>query len=156
MPISAPPAGMAPMGKPMAVPRSQGFQERAQSALVIQIEPFTASTLSSPATGVAATGGTAPTMATRMFGAAPHAALNFGHRDGWSYLSIGAGTAKVRATQDGVEDQPASWGLAFHYGGGARWFVRERLEDRADARTAAAWRAGHRTAPTQRTPARVA
>ena len=86
------------------------------------------------ATGVAATGGNAPTMATRMFAAAPHAALNFGHRDGWSYLSIGAGTAKVRATQDGVEDQPASWGLAFHYGGGARWFVREHLAVSLDLR----------------------
>lgn len=76
----------------------------------------------------------APTMATRMFAAAPHAALNFGHRDGWSYLSIGAGTAKVRATEDGVEDQPASWGLVFHYGGGARWFVREHLAVSLDLR----------------------
>jgi len=81
-----------------------------------------------------ATGVDAPTMATRMFAAAPHAALNFGHRDGWSYLSIGAGTAKVRATEAGVEDQPASWGLAFHYGGGARWFVREHLAVSLDLR----------------------
>lgn len=86
------------------------------------------------ATGVTASGVDAPTMATRMFAAAPHAALNFGHRDGWSYLSIGAGTAKVRATEDGVEDQPATWGLAFHYGGGARWFVRERLAVSLDLR----------------------
>ena len=34
-------------------------------------------------------------------------------------------------------------------------FVRERLEDRADARTAAAWRATHRTASTQWIPAGV-
>ncbi|MBL8135334.1 MAG: hypothetical protein JNL48_01830 [Acidobacteria bacterium] len=81
-----------------------------------------------------ATGVDAPTMATRMFAAAPHAALNFGHRDGWSYLSIGAGAAKVRATEAGVEDQPASWGLAFHYGGGARWFVREHLAVSLDLR----------------------
>jgi hypothetical protein len=86
------------------------------------------------ATGVSATGADTPTMATRMFAAAPHAALNFGHRDGWSYLSIGAGTAKVRSTEDGVEDQPATWGLAFHYGGGARWFVRERLAVSLDLR----------------------
>lgn len=81
-----------------------------------------------------ATGVNAPTMTTRMFAAAPHAALNFGHRDGWSYLSIGAGTAKVRATEDGVEDQSATWGLAFHYGGGARWFVREHLAVSLDLR----------------------
>jgi hypothetical protein len=81
-----------------------------------------------------ATGVDAPLMATRMFAAAPHAALNFGHRDGWSYLSIGVGTAKVRATADRVEDQPAGWGLAFHYGGGARWFVREHLAVSLDLR----------------------
>ena len=35
-------------------------------------------------------------------------------------------------------------------------FVRERLEDRADARTATAWRAAHqRTAEDRRTPAGV-
>ena len=33
MGISAPPAGTAPNGKPSAVPRSQGFQERFQSCL---------------------------------------------------------------------------------------------------------------------------
>jgi hypothetical protein len=81
-----------------------------------------------------ATGVNAPTVTTRMVAAAPHAALNFGHRDGWSYLSIGAGRAKVRATEDGVEDQPATWGLAFHYGGGARWFVREHLAVSLDLR----------------------
>ena len=34
-------------------------------------------------------------------------------------------------------------------------FVRERLEDIADARTAAAWRATHHTSSTQRIPAGV-
>ena len=45
--MSAPPAGMAPMGKPMKVPRSQGFQDRFQSSRVIQTDPLTAVTLSS-------------------------------------------------------------------------------------------------------------
>ncbi len=44
--MSAPPAGMAPIGKPIKVPRSQGFHERAQSCLLIQTEPLTASTFS--------------------------------------------------------------------------------------------------------------
>ena len=48
MPISAPPAGMAPIGKPIAVPRSHGFQERAQSSRLIQTEPLTGSIRSSP------------------------------------------------------------------------------------------------------------
>src|SRR5215207_7085101 len=43
--ISAPPAGRLPIGKPRAVPRSHGFQERDHSCRVIQIEPRIGSTL---------------------------------------------------------------------------------------------------------------
>ena len=39
MGISAPPAGIAPNGKPMTVPRSHGFQERFQSSLRIHGTP---------------------------------------------------------------------------------------------------------------------
>ncbi len=45
----------------MAVPRSQGSHERDQSSLVIQIEPFTASSRSSIPPGVAATFSVSPT-----------------------------------------------------------------------------------------------
>src|SRR4029453_8797739 len=44
--ISAPPAGIVPNGNPSAVPRSQGFHERFQSDLFIQIEPFIFSSVS--------------------------------------------------------------------------------------------------------------
>lgn len=80
-----------------------------------------------------ATGGEAPTIATRMAAAAPHAAINFGHRHGWSYLSLGAGTASVRSNVKGTTT-PASWGLAFHYGAGARWFIREHVAVSLDLR----------------------
>ena len=46
MPISAPPAGMAPIGKPIAVPRSQDFQERRQSSADMKTEPLTGSIFS--------------------------------------------------------------------------------------------------------------
>ena len=46
MPISAPPAGIAPIGKPMSVPRIQAGKERRQSASVIHSEPRTGSTVS--------------------------------------------------------------------------------------------------------------
>src|SRR5262245_47663450 len=45
--ISAPPAGIVPNGNPSTVPRSQGFHDLAQSDLLIQIEPFIVSSLSS-------------------------------------------------------------------------------------------------------------
>src|ERR1041384_7738645 len=36
---SAPPAGTVPIGKPMNVPRSQGFQERDQNSRVFHLPP---------------------------------------------------------------------------------------------------------------------
>src|SRR6186997_257698 len=44
--ISAPPAGMVPNGKPIAVARNQAGQERFQSSADIRIEPFTFSMVS--------------------------------------------------------------------------------------------------------------
>lgn len=96
--------------------------------------------LSLGATGLLAegrsTGVDAPTIATRLSVVAPHLGMNFGHRDGWSYLSIGAGLASV---QSKVKDttaaaDPTDWGTAFHYGGGARWFLREHIALSLDLR----------------------
>jgi Outer membrane protein beta-barrel domain len=81
-----------------------------------------------------ATGIDAPTVTTRMFAAAPHLAWAFGHRDGWSYLSVGAGAASVRSDADGQSSSPTTWGLAYHYGVGARWFVREHVAVSLDLR----------------------
>lgn len=94
--------------------------------------------LSLGATGIVvegrATGVDAPTIKTRLLAAASHAALNFGHRDGWSYLSGGVGAAAVRSTAGGATDADPGQGLAFHYGGGARWFVRRHLAVSLDLR----------------------
>src|SRR5882762_2786431 len=46
--ISAPPAGIAPMGNPMSAPRSQAFHERFQSDRDIQMEPVIFCRLSAP------------------------------------------------------------------------------------------------------------
>ena len=43
---SAPPAGSAPIGKPMAVPRNHGFHDRRHSSRVIHSEPRTGNTWS--------------------------------------------------------------------------------------------------------------
>jgi hypothetical protein len=44
--------------------------------------------------------------------------FNFGTASGWSYLSAGYGRGQVRET---------GWVASQHFGGGARWFVAERL-----------------------------
>ena len=76
----------------------------------------------------------APTVTTRLFAAAPEVSMNFGHGLGWSHLSVGAGLAKVTSSYAGGGAEPSSWGAAIHYGGGARWFVSERLAVSLDLR----------------------
>jgi hypothetical protein len=51
---------------------------------------------------------------------APQLSFNFGSSDGWSYLSLGAGTAQVRAEETGSSS-------AINAGGGARWFIKRHL-----------------------------
>lgn len=81
-----------------------------------------------------AAGEAAPTVTTRMRTAAPHLGFGFGHGDGWSYLSLGAGAASVRSSTDTETSTDAPWTLAFHYGGGARWFLNERVAFALDLR----------------------
>ena len=51
---------------------------------------------------------------------APQLSFNFGTSDGWSYLSLGAGTARVEAIETGSSS-------AINAGGGARWFMKRHL-----------------------------
>lgn len=76
----------------------------------------------------------APAVTTRLFAAAPHVSLNFGHALGWSHLSLGVGTAKVTSTYVGGVAEPAAWGPAIHYGFGGRWFLRDHLALSLDLR----------------------
>src|SRR5262245_3617566 len=46
--------------------------------------------------------------------------FNFGSSDGWSYLSAGAGTARVKAGETASSS-------AINAGGGARWFIRRHI-----------------------------
>ncbi|HVQ13030.1 MAG TPA: hypothetical protein VMS40_05545, partial [Vicinamibacterales bacterium] len=51
---------------------------------------------------------------------APQLSLNFGTSDGWSYLSVGAGTARVDAVESGSSS-------SINAGGGARWFMNRHV-----------------------------
>jgi hypothetical protein len=69
----------------------------------------------------------------RLQSVAGQLSLNFGHRDGWSYLTAGLGPTAFEsylggATPDG--DRPTS----LNFGGGARWFNWEHLAFTADLR----------------------
>ena len=64
--------------------------------------------------------GTATDATATMNILAPQLSFNFGSSDGWSYLSAGAGTARVNAGETGSSS-------AINAGGGARWFIRRHF-----------------------------
>jgi hypothetical protein len=64
--------------------------------------------------------GTATDATTTMNIVAPQLSFNFGSSDGWSYLSLGAGTARVDAEVSGSSS-------AINAGGGARWFIKRHI-----------------------------
>ncbi|HUF46614.1 MAG TPA: hypothetical protein VMM93_02300 [Vicinamibacterales bacterium] len=59
--------------------------------------------------------------------------LNFGHRDGWSYLSGGAGPLTFD-TYDDASTPDSVRAMTLNYGGGARWFTRPHLAAGFDVR----------------------
>jgi hypothetical protein len=74
-----------------------------------------------------------PTVKTRFSSVSPQVSLNFGKRQGWSYLTGGFGWAGFRTE---LETSPVadSGPRAFNYGGGARWFAKEHLAVSLDLR----------------------
>jgi hypothetical protein len=75
-----------------------------------------------------------PTVQTRMSSFSPQVSLNFGKKDGWSYISVGLGPAGLTAER---VDDPIGEGSrvrTLNYGGGARWFTTKRLAVSVDLR----------------------
>jgi opacity protein-like surface antigen len=82
-------------------------------------------------TASAVTVGT-PDVRSRSTTLAPQLSFNFGHKQGWSYLSAGYGGAKVTSESEPLGTIPAAmadsgWAGAINIGGGARWFLTEHL-----------------------------
>lgn len=75
-----------------------------------------------------------PTVQTRLSNLSPQLSINFGRKDGWSYVSGGIGSASFTAER---QDAPAGGGSrarSINYGGGARWFTKKRLAVSVDLR----------------------
>ena len=66
----------------------------------------------------------------------PQISLNFGGRDGWSYISGGIGWAAVHDRARKTRPSPTPTGArgSINYGGGARWFAKEHLAFAFDLR----------------------
>jgi hypothetical protein len=82
-----------------------------------------------------------PNLKARAFSMAPQVSLNFGHRNGWSFVSAGIGTASFETWADsgampsgGAQGRPDRRVRAINYGGGARWFSSSHLAFTVDLR----------------------
>jgi hypothetical protein len=66
---------------------------------------------------------------------APEISFNFGHRDGYSYISGGMlGRSKLFLDREDSPVEASPWRTTINYGAGARWFKGSRLAFSVDAR----------------------
>jgi hypothetical protein len=76
-----------------------------------------------------------PTVRRHFTSIAPEFSLNFGHRNGWSYISGGMfGRASLYADRLDKPATDAPMRKALNYGGGARWFTTDHLALSVDFR----------------------
>jgi hypothetical protein len=75
-----------------------------------------------------------PTVETTLSSLTPQVSLNFGKRDGWSYISGGIGSSNltVQRLDDLIGSGPRA--RTINYGGGARWFTGKHLAVSVDLR----------------------
>jgi hypothetical protein len=94
---------------------------------------------------------TGPSGETVLASLLPEVSLNFGTRDGWSYLGAGAGWSIYRSRLRAAPETTASPRVrTVSFGAGARWFARPHLAFSFDLR----WLALGPQAATADTPAR--
>jgi hypothetical protein len=73
--------------------------------------------------------------ATRLKSLSGNASMNFGQRNGWSYLSGGYGPLQLWSYLDDESPRPAPpSSMTFNFGGGARWFFSSHVAFSFDVR----------------------
>jgi hypothetical protein len=76
-----------------------------------------------------------PTVKTRWSQFSPQVSLNFGSREGYSYLTVGYGKSKLTTElEEKPQPDPESSAGTLNYGGGARWFIKKHLAFNLDLR----------------------
>ncbi|MEX2271999.1 MAG: hypothetical protein WD690_11030 [Vicinamibacterales bacterium] len=76
---------------------------------------------------------TGPMLKAQVYSIAPQVSLNFGHRNGWSFVSGGIGSASFETWVETGEN-PDRRVRSINYGGGARWFTSPHLAFTVDLR----------------------
>ena len=76
-----------------------------------------------------------PTVRRYFTAITPEVSLNFGHRNGWSYVSGGFfGQSKLYVDREDAPAVDPPFRKTLHYGGGARWFTTDHLAFSVDFR----------------------
>ena len=75
----------------------------------------------------------APAIRANFFAISPQLSLNFGSRDGWSYVSGGLGSSTLGLYPAGTAHN-ARYTRTLNYGGGARWFTSDHIAFTLDLR----------------------
>lgn len=76
-----------------------------------------------------------PTVRRHFMSVSPEISLNFGSRNGWSYISFGMfGASKLYLDRADAPAADAPYRKTLNYGGGARWFTRDHLALSVDFR----------------------
>jgi hypothetical protein len=68
-----------------------------------------------------------PPIEQRLRGLAGILTLNFGHRQGWSYLAAGMGPLQFPTFQGESPPGDPPQQMTLNYGGGARWFIKRHV-----------------------------
>lgn len=72
--------------------------------------------------------GAGTTVEQRLRSAAVTISLNFGHRNGWSYVSVGEGPFRFESFVAGFEPlEPPAADTTLDAGAGARWFMKDHV-----------------------------
>jgi hypothetical protein len=76
-----------------------------------------------------------PTVRRHFTSVAPEISLNFGHRNGWSYISGGMfGSSKLYLERADARANGVPRRRTLNYGGGARWFTNDHIAFSVDFR----------------------
>ena len=75
-----------------------------------------------------------PSVRKRFTSLSSQVSLNFGHREGWSYVTVGLGRSELGLRALDGEAEPLAGVHTLSYGGGARWFERPHLALSLDLR----------------------
>ena len=70
---------------------------------------------------------TGPRIERRFEGVSGTFSLNFGHRQGWSYVSVGGGPLRFQTFAGDVPLEAAPFEFTPNFGAGARWFTNEHI-----------------------------